>query len=282
MSDYRSLPPDQKRALINRWTHEGRAVFEAIPDIAGLFPRILEVQVDLDNAAKSVKATAELETLSEEIRRTDALIDDGARGIVAACSGYALWCKVMGRPDVIPGLQALEATLLESGLGLVNLAYLEEVGAVKAALGRLGEGDWALAATLPIGETDLAEWLRTWGRNAERQSDLLQRRAVLMESAPSPSAPSLFEAELAWVREVSLVINVLKGSRAPAELKDQLVAPVVKALKDHAAREARAARSGSGDTGAPAGAPQDVASPVGAEPPPNGAAHEAPSPVVVE
>jgi hypothetical protein len=254
-------------AVSEGWLGEQRHVFESIPEIKPLLPKVEEMHAALVHARPSEPAKTDpaVEAISTEQRALDIRHDHGLRAVYYAHEALAEHLLAQDPPDteLAEAVRAACRRLLPDGLSGTIATYTAEAGNASRAL-EVSETDPGIKAALTlihvtkkVGGHDL---LKQWAALGAGLGALEHDKSAAVAKAGGavdPRSP-LLKARNGWIRIVSAVLGVLAHANEPAAAVDavrrSVTEPAVKAAKRHAAtRKATAAK-----TAAKEGAPKPV------------------------
>jgi len=235
------LEIDEMVGLTKPWVEASpqRDAFLAVPEIAPLHAKVVQVHEAL-LVAKSQRAPQnELKTLLEEETIVDARHDHLARGIHAALEAQLHFLLSQDPPDFLRAAtcQAAQRKLFPMGLSIVNASLLAESGNT-ARVGRMLRGqEKALGeflATIPAfgSNKTLRDQVDAWIEAGTSLAELehLRSSLALKEGALAPSS-SPAAAKKAWNRIVSQILLTLGVSDASAEVVQILRRPFEQAVE---------------------------------------------------
>lgn len=225
--------------LIRPWVTQAKrkAEFTAIPEIAGLLPRLVQIHGELVAAhPDDASPSAELQAVIEEAQSVDVTHDALARathfGLVAE-RAYALASKP---PAVARARQADEALtkLFPDGLAIVNASLLAESGntaRIATLLEREPDLEAFLAAIPVQGFGDLSVVVRRWIAAGKKLAKLEETRGDLeADQVATPlGRQAVTRLRARWIRLVSQVLTLLDLSDADPKAVARIRGPILKA-----------------------------------------------------
>ncbi len=249
--DLRILPTGAMTALTAPWLHEQIEQFRSIPEIAGLEATVKTAHEQLVAVQGANLADAARGEISAKQFDLDQEHDTLVRTIWNRLGAEMDWHKtiVPKGGEKHDTLARIRDRLLPEGLSWTLRSYLEESGNAIKAIQSLTKADEAVLSDISVGNENLLDTIRRWGKVADELGDLERRKVMLTDV--QTDTPGEYDARLAWVRAVNAVLYMLDFAPAGAPAVETLRKPVLEAV---AAQEQRRAASESRQAGAEASA----------------------------
>ena len=232
------LTTDEMVQISGPWITKGsaaRTAIAAVPEMAGLLPRVDEAHQALHDAQPSA-GDPRLAALQDEAASVDAQHDTLIRGVSMTLTALAL----LSDAAKASALLKLQEVLLPDGLGSIQKTFRAEAGAAELLKTRLA-ADPSLKKQLkdiPVFKHTLGHFVEEWLGHAKRLGELEDERAAIVSGGPGDGA-KLLAARNQWVRAV----NALVANAAMAELDeptDQLIFGAFRLAEKTADRRAKA------------------------------------------
>lgn len=235
------LDIDEMVALTKLWVEASptREAFFAVPEIAPLHPKVVQVHEALLTAKSQRAPQNELKTLLEEETIVDSRHDHLARGIHAALEAQLHFLLSQDPPDFLRAAtcQAAQRKLFPMGLSIVNASLLAESGNT-ARVGRmLRAQEKALSdflGTIPVlgSNKTLRDMVDAWIEAGTSLAELEHLRSSLaLKEGAQGANTSPAAAKKAWNRIVSQILLTLGVSDASAEVVQTLRGPFEQAAE---------------------------------------------------
>jgi len=236
-----NLEIDEMLALTAPWVEpsQTRDAFLAVPEIAPLHSKVVQVHEALVAVKAQRTPQSELKTLIEEETIIDARHDHLARGIYAALDAHLHFLLSHDPPDFFraASCQHAQRKLFPTGLSIVNASLLAESGNT-ARVGRMLRGQEKplsdfLASIPAVGPNkSLRDMVDAWIEAGTSLAELEHVRSSLALKEGSMAATSSPQgAKKAWNRIVSQILLTLGVSDASTDIVQTLRGPFEEAME---------------------------------------------------
>ncbi len=226
-------------ALSDSWVNDAKrkAQFLAIPEIAALHPKVLQVHADLLSAKPtSAAVSAALQKIIDAANAVDAVHDPLARAVASGIEVDRHHALAADPPDHERVRQAgeVQVKLFPGGMNIINASLLAEAGNT-ARVAKLLEDEPAIGTFLeaiPVrGKTTLLDTVHRWIAKGAQLGKLEREREVLEagELTLPTGRVGLNVLRARWIRLVSLMLSNLEVTEAAAEAVEVIRGPVLKA-----------------------------------------------------
>jgi len=258
--------------LTDAWTEAQRPVFESIPEIKALYPKVVKVHVEVLHLKQEADAEEQIARLTEELEQLDDQHDQLIRALWGVLTANIEHLQALQPPrtEQAEHLRSVRDRLLPERLSHVMKSYLEESGFAAQSLAQLSASFRETLGAVPMFSGDSAlELVLRWVEVGSRLGDAARRRGQL--KTVSADAPSDFQCRVAWSQVVQRVLDLLEISDAPAASIAAIRNPVVEAVaaaerraKERTRETASSTPSANGASASPATTPSVVAKEVNA------------------
>ncbi len=220
------------------WVGEQADQFKQIPEIAGLWPLVVEVHRQVLEAQIASEASAQIERLTGELEEADEAHDHMIRAIYFSLSAAIDYLLGLNPPrlEEAKRYEAVLSLLLPEGLSWVKKSFAEQSGNAATAVTMLTPELEAVLRKIPLLEASTFHAVQAWGVRGAELGRLERLRSELQ--AILGAQVNFRQARLEWIRVVQKVLELLEFTRVPKAQVTALRQPMLDLIRKAEGRAA--------------------------------------------